>query len=859
MADISRIARVNGGLTRNLDLTTNSLVMSSLKLGTSELTKAKLDLLAITTDSATAVDASAQHTHDGRYRTQSELSSVGATSGADVIGTNNTPSNYSAAAATVQDHLEGIDSALATAGGTAFDDSTFRINDNTTPTKQIAFEASGITASTVRTITMPDANVDLGDIATNNTFRTNLGLTTNGNGASLISIENSAAQFTSTNVEGALTEALDAAQAAQATADDALPLTGGTMSGAIAMGTNKITGMGDGTAPTDAATYGQLQTVTAGIDLKESVRLATNAALPAYTAAGGPGVGRTLTANAVGILTVDGVATVLGDRIIVKNEGASDVDHGIWEVTTEGTAGVAFVLTRATDADEDSEVTSGMFAFVQEGTQNGNTGWAVITSDPITVDTTPIQFSQFQGLPSYTASLGVDLVGVDFRLADAVENASGIKVLNGAITLEDLGAFTTDDLTEGTNKFATAAQLAKVDFITVTQAVDLDTVESDLAGHLNGGANKHDASEVDYERLDGSKKNIQAASDDIESAVTDLDDAIGALAATPTNYTPTDAGIVADHLAAIDGAIGVASGANTSLSNLTTTDINQSLIPTSTSVSLGTNAASEHWNLGYIDRIIMGQGTQKGQIEMNAASGAGRAFIQVESSRPSGPNADIAIKAIGSNGGTASLLTNNSGGATATQGISLETGNNTSTGDTGDILIRVGSVASGTQGEIKMLKAGDAPTVGDIWTATNADGSGYWATPAEVDSTKTVEVFTVGEVLTAGNRALRMADSGETAGRVYFADNDASVDDDFYVVGLAVTVGESIGSSVEIVKSGPITMTAHGFTLGRPVYLDATGALTSTAPSAADTAVVKVGMVRDANTVEVQIQTMGVN
>jgi hypothetical protein len=39
-----------------------------------------------------------------------------------------------------------------------------------------------------------------------------------------------------------------------------LPLTGGTMSGAIAMGSNKITGLANGTASTDAAAFGQLPT-----------------------------------------------------------------------------------------------------------------------------------------------------------------------------------------------------------------------------------------------------------------------------------------------------------------------------------------------------------------------------------------------------------------------------------------------------------------------------------------------------------------------------------------------------------------------------------------------------------------------
>lgn len=93
--------------------------------------------------------------------------------------------------------------------------------------------------------------------------------------------------------------------------------------------------------------------------------------------------------------------------------------------------------------------------------------------------------------------------------------------------------------------------------------IDASTADI-INAHLDGGANKHDATEIDYERVDGSKKNIQAASDDVESALTDLDDAIGALDATPTNYTATDPSIVADHLAGLDTAVGAAASAASS-------------------------------------------------------------------------------------------------------------------------------------------------------------------------------------------------------------------------------------------------------------------------------------------------------
>jgi len=49
----------------------------------------------------------------------------------------------------------------AAVAATEFQDSTFRIFDDGDDTKEIAFQASGITTGTTRTITMPDADIDL--------------------------------------------------------------------------------------------------------------------------------------------------------------------------------------------------------------------------------------------------------------------------------------------------------------------------------------------------------------------------------------------------------------------------------------------------------------------------------------------------------------------------------------------------------------------------------------------------------------------------------------------------------------------------------------------------------------------------
>lgn len=140
----------------------------------------------------------------------------------------------------------------------------------------------------------------------------------------------------------------------------------------IAMATNKITGLGDPTAAQDAATKAYVDTVVSGLDVKPSVRAATTANI-------------TLS----GTQTIDGVACIAGNRVLVKNQTTGS-QNGIYVVA-------AGAWTRATDADSSSEVTSGMFTFVSEGTTLGGSGWVLTTADPITLGTTSLAFSQFNG------------------------------------------------------------------------------------------------------------------------------------------------------------------------------------------------------------------------------------------------------------------------------------------------------------------------------------------------------------------------------------------------------------------------------------------------------------------------------
>ena len=73
MADLRKLGLVSAGSIRNLDLTQNSLVVLSIKVGAgeTELTQASLDKLLLMANEA-AVDG----TYDSRYYTETELSST---------------------------------------------------------------------------------------------------------------------------------------------------------------------------------------------------------------------------------------------------------------------------------------------------------------------------------------------------------------------------------------------------------------------------------------------------------------------------------------------------------------------------------------------------------------------------------------------------------------------------------------------------------------------------------------------------------------------------------------------------------------------------------------------------------------
>jgi hypothetical protein len=132
-----------------------------------------------------------------------------------------------------------------------------------------------------------------------------------------------------------------------------------------------------------------------GIDWKKSCRVATTAPI-AVLNGGAPNL-------------VDTVPLTVGDRILVHRQGGllAHAQNGLYSVIVVG-SGANGVWLRSSNADSDSEVTSGLTVYVSAGPTNGRKLFTLTTLDPITLGVTPLLFEAGGGGGSAAIGMPTD-------------------------------------------------------------------------------------------------------------------------------------------------------------------------------------------------------------------------------------------------------------------------------------------------------------------------------------------------------------------------------------------------------------------------------------------------------------------
>lgn len=245
--------------------------------------------------------------------------------------------------------------------------------------------------------------------------------------------------------------------------------------GTVDLNSARITSLADPVGPQDAATKAYVDAARSGLDVKQSARAATT--------------GNITLSNTQ---TIDGVALIVGDRVLVKDQ-TNPIENGLYVV-----ASGAWI--RSTDADEPNEVNAGLFVFVEEGTANADSGFVLTSDNPLAVGTDPLNFVQFSGAGQIVAGDGLSKTGNTLSVnvangieisADNVQLASsvagnGLTYNSGVVAVGG----TTDRISVSADAIDISATYIGQSSITTLGTVSTGTWNGTAIGTVYGGTGK---------------------------------------------------------------------------------------------------------------------------------------------------------------------------------------------------------------------------------------------------------------------------------------------------------------------------------------------------------------------------------
>lgn len=603
--------------------------------------------------------------------------------------------------------------------------------------------------------------------------------------------------------------------------EDASNVVNATSFGAITATSAALTTGTVSTAPasgTDIANKTYVDTlVSSGITyhtpVKYEVPDSTGNLNATYNQPGGPGVGVGATLTNAGTLvafTPDGTVATAGDRIIIYNQ-TNQFENGIYTVTTVGSGSVAWVLTRATDADtyalkSPNGLGNGDAFFITSGATGAGETYVCNTAGTITFGTTAITFAQISDSTLYTAGTGLTLTGTEFSItptgtAGTYGSASSVPVLTTNASGQVTSVTNTTIAINGSQVSGNISGSAG----SVANALTLGT-------YLTGGT--YNGSAAVTATVDATSANTASK---VVARDSNGDFSAGTITAT-LNGTATSTASATNLSGGAANQIAYQSAANTTAF---------ATAPSASNQVLNWNGSAFTWSTGTISGVPLGSNlnslTAGTYLTGTAYNGSAAQTWTVNAASANTASTVVARDASG-NFSASTITASLSGNATTATTASTLNGYTQDTAATantivlrdsgGDIYQRYGFAVHFNQSSSNT----ENPTIGGFWTNSTADNYNRKSSPAHV-------ISQLGLLTTSNYNSYAPTLTGTGASGTWNINVTGSAGSSGSVTGLTLT------SSANGINPDSVTQNQLGYNTSVSLYGQTDGGLYSSAYS----------------------------